>query len=174
MVEICTVVFVVTPLRNWCSRTSVQVHKPLDRSSPPKCRNFSSLVATTMMRVIFGIAVCVPELLLLTFFLFESVGSFQIRSVASCSIRTRFAKSSFSLSNENNNDDAAIPASSQVEEYRNVVTKILSNFMSSDKESVMKEQDTLALIDFNAPKLSKKIALETFAGLFFLKCPFRK
>lgn len=106
-----------------------------------------------------------------------------------CSIRNGFAKSSSWLGlssnnnnnnsnkedNNNNNDAAAAAAaktstSSPVEEYRNVVTKFLSNFMSNDGESNMEEQDALAIIDFNAPKLSKKISLETFAGMIYFLC----
>ena len=52
---------------------------------------------------------------------------------------------------------------SGVEEYRNSVTKALSNFMSSDSMAGKKE-DPIAAIDFQAPKIPSSTSLETLAA----------
>lgn len=60
-------------------------------------------------------------------------------------------------------DDEASQSSetSGVEEYRNAVTKVLSNFMQ--KDSMSPETDPFSEIDFSAPKISASTSLETLA-----------
>mmetsp|Transcript_17154 Transcript_17154/g.22313 ORF Transcript_17154/g.22313 Transcript_17154/m.22313 type:complete len:306 (-) Transcript_17154:243-1160(-) len=53
---------------------------------------------------------------------------------------------------------------SNVEEYKNIVTTVLSNFMTKQEE-MEGQEDPLALIDFNGPKFSKNIDLETLAAV---------
>jgi hypothetical protein len=48
-----------------------------------------------------------------------------------------------------------------VEEYRNAVTKVLSNFM---QKGSMSDTDPLSEIDFDAPKISPTTSLETLAA----------
>lgn len=56
----------------------------------------------------------------------------------------------------------AVKKSEGVEEYRNAVTKVLSNFMQ--KESMETIADLLAEIDFNAPKIPATTSLKTLAA----------
>ena len=51
---------------------------------------------------------------------------------------------------------------SNVEEYKNAATKILSNFMQ--KDSMVTAADPLADIDFNAPKIPATTSLETLVA----------
>jgi len=57
-------------------------------------------------------------------------------------------------------DDDTVKVSG-VEEYRNAVTKVLSNFMQNE---AMPAVDPLADIDFNAPKISPATSLGTLAS----------
>jgi hypothetical protein len=50
---------------------------------------------------------------------------------------------------------------SNVEEYKNIATKVLSNFMKKDS---MPAADPLADIDFDAPKIPSTTSLETLAA----------
>jgi hypothetical protein len=61
--------------------------------------------------------------------------------------------------NENDNDN---DIDMSVQEYRNPVTKILSNFMSGGKEET---EIPLTEIDFAAPKLKRKLSLEKLAAV---------
>ena len=56
----------------------------------------------------------------------------------------------------------AVTRSQGVEEYRNPVTKVLSNFMQ--KESMDTKVDLLGEIDFNAPKIPATTSLKTLAA----------
>jgi hypothetical protein len=51
---------------------------------------------------------------------------------------------------------------SDVEEYKNAATKVLSNFMQ--KDYMVAATDPLAEIDFNAPKIPPTTSLETLAA----------
>jgi len=59
------------------------------------------------------------------------------------------------------NDDADVVSKSNVEEYKNIATKVLSNFMSKEEEV---KEDPFKDIDFNAPKISK-VSLDTLAQM---------
>lgn len=56
----------------------------------------------------------------------------------------------------------AVKMDSPVQEYRNLATKVLSNFMR--KEKMEETSDPLGMINFNEPKISK-LPLETLAQL---------
>jgi hypothetical protein len=58
--------------------------------------------------------------------------------------------------------EEVVKKSQGVEEYRNVVTKVLSNFMQ--KESMETNADPLADINFNAPKIPATTSLKTLAA----------
>lgn len=60
----------------------------------------------------------------------------------------------------NNNDNSKNMKESD-EKYRNKATEILANFMEKKQPQI----DPLANIDFNAPKLSSQINLETLAAV---------
>ncbi|KAL7429071.1 hypothetical protein ACHAXH_003405 [Discostella pseudostelligera] len=66
-------------------------------------------------------------------------------------------------------DGSDVRLGSNVDEYRNAPTAILSNFLqsSSDSSTAVKTTtiDPLADIDFNAPKQSPKLSLETLAAV---------
>ena len=50
-------------------------------------------------------------------------------------------------------------------EYRNLVTSVLSNFMGNNKKEEQEPKDPLAHVDFNVPKLSKKLDLDLLARM---------
>merc|ERR1719232_779722 len=62
------------------------------------------------------------------------------------------------------NDDTedAIDKKTEVEEYRNAVTQVLSNFMQ--KNSISSKKDPISEIDFEAPKISPSTSLETLVS----------
>jgi len=64
-------------------------------------------------------------------------------------------------------DESDVRPGSNVDEYRNAPTAILSNFLQSSGGStaVKTTIDPLADIDFNAPKQSPKLSLETLAAV---------
>jgi len=59
-------------------------------------------------------------------------------------------------------------SSSNVEEYKNVATSVLANFMSEPKQTADNDsdnEDPLGNIDFDAPKLSQTLDMETWAAV---------
>lgn len=95
---------------------------------------------------------------------FALVGAFSshafvptIKPVNSCSRHTSHRTDAVPKDTE----ERAEMTASGVEEYRNVVTKVLSNFMQKDS---MPQADPLADIDFDAPKIPPTTSLETLAS----------
>lgn len=66
---------------------------------------------------------------------------------------------------ENGNDKNDDDKNMAVQEYRNPVTKILSNFMGGGKADKEEAEVPLTEIDFAAPKLKRKLSLERLAAL---------
>ena len=68
----------------------------------------------------------------------------------------------FMTRDENDNDNDVNMA---VQEYRNPVTKILSNFMSGGNNNNEEVEVPLTEIDFAAPELKRKLSLEKLAAV---------
>jgi hypothetical protein len=76
---------------------------------------------------------------------------------------TRRAPMHFMTRNEDEDDN---DDNQGVQEYRNPVTQILSNFMSKPESADNEEaQDPLTEIDFAVPKLKRKLSLEQLAAV---------
>jgi hypothetical protein len=72
----------------------------------------------------------------------------------------------FMTRDENENDDEDDnDVNMKVQEYRNPVTKILSNFMSGGNGDNEEVEVPLTEIDFAAPKLKRKLSLEKLAAV---------
>jgi hypothetical protein len=71
----------------------------------------------------------------------------------------------FMTRDENDYDEDDNDVDMAVQEYRNPVTKILSNFMSGGNNNNEEAEVPLTEIDFAAPKLKQKLSLEKLAAV---------
>ena len=80
--------------------------------------------------------------------------AFQVSSLSSSSLTTRTTTT-----------NQWMAGNSDVEEYKNVATKILSNFFTEEKEDEEEKEDPLKDIDWKAPKYTSFTNLETLAQI---------